>query len=452
MDNFTNDVFDPQLQFKIEEASNSEVDGKHVLGKLSGTFFVPNGKSRNKRWYSDTVWEKQLGRKDIQEKLQGRRMLGTISHEQKLDDQAILEGKVSHVMTKLEVRNTDKGKQGYGEALILDTPAGKILNTLSRAGVQLHTSSRATGKFKGTHEGLPSVDPDEFNLSGFDFVLDAGFLEAKPALVENLKESMDKLLDMSINDSNNNGRKEGDDDMGDKNNSELLESALKENGKMQSDLTAALNENEDLKSKNVELSEQVVVLDETKKKLEEAEKALEAFKPLGTAEEIDEALELAKKEREAFKDLGTAEEIEEALDMGKELIEQYIPLGTPEEIDEALDLTKKIKEEYKDLGTPEEISEAFDLTKKFMEEKNAEKDNKKITELAEEFGVTEDAIREIYAGDEEKVRNFFKDLNESKKYRNKFRKSDNSDDKKEENKKSSMFERTAGQNLMESLS
>ena len=189
MERFQGDIFESELKFTIDEA-NDEVDGKHVLAKLKGNFFVPNGMRRNKRFYQSEVWNRQLSKADIKTKISERRMLGTISHEQPINDQAILEGKVSHTISKLEIR---EGKQGYGEALILNTPAGQILNTLARAGVKLFTSSRANGTYKGEIQGAPAVNPDTYQLEGFDFVLDPGFLQASPKLAESLNHEISNL-------------------------------------------------------------------------------------------------------------------------------------------------------------------------------------------------------------------------------------------------------------------
>jgi len=91
---FKTDIFKPDEAFTLEEAKEDS-NGNSILGKIKGTFFVPNGTSRNNRYYSKSLWEKQLSRPDVKTKLSERRMLGTISHDQEIDDKAVLEGKVS---------------------------------------------------------------------------------------------------------------------------------------------------------------------------------------------------------------------------------------------------------------------------------------------------------------------------------------------------------------------
>ena len=73
------DSISPSIQFSITESS--EVDGKHILGKVKGEFFVPDGKSRNKRFYPRELWEKVISSQAIKEKLANRLMFGTIGHD-----------------------------------------------------------------------------------------------------------------------------------------------------------------------------------------------------------------------------------------------------------------------------------------------------------------------------------------------------------------------------------
>ena len=51
------DIIDPRIKFQLMEDS-SEVDGVHILAKVKGQFFVPDGKSRNGRFYPKELWEK----------------------------------------------------------------------------------------------------------------------------------------------------------------------------------------------------------------------------------------------------------------------------------------------------------------------------------------------------------------------------------------------------------
>ena len=173
-------------EFKpILEEAKGNVAGKGILGKLKGTFFVLDGESRNKRFYSKSLWEKVVHDPTVHEKLEKRRMFGTISHEQPINDEALLGGKLSHIVTSLYIDD----KKGIGEAIILDTEAGRILNSCLRANAGIYVSSRARGELIGnTENGIPKVNPDNYQLETFDIVLDPGFLAANPTISESLKK------------------------------------------------------------------------------------------------------------------------------------------------------------------------------------------------------------------------------------------------------------------------
>ena len=439
MTDFKNDIFETELNFTIDESN--EVDGVHVLGKLKGNFFVPNGTSRNKRFYPKQVWEKQLSKKDIQNKIKERRMFGTISHEQAINDQAILEGKVSHTMTKLEVNEKN---QGYGEALILNTPAGRILNTLARAGVKLFTSSRASGTYKGKFEGMPAVNPETYQLSGFDFVLDPGFLQASPVLEEAVSDSIEQLkLEHGANEAPTNEGATMD--------KELVESLVKENGSLKSDLKVSLKESESLKENNQLLNDEVELLKEKLSKLSDQESVVSQYEGLGTPEDVEMALNLAKEKLLEYKELGTPSEISEALDLAKEKLEAYSELGTPELVGEALEKGKALILEYQELGTPSEISEVFDRTKEMVNESKSIKASKRVDELAEELKVSRSVVEKLYNKmDEEEVVEFVKGLEETNSFKSKYKKSSSLNEKVEDKKESRPFtEKSSTQRLFE---
>lgn len=174
------------------------VDNKNsaILGRMKGEFFFPDGISRNNRWYSRKLWENALNSDVVKKKLENRLMLGTISHDTEYSDTSLQEGKFSHIITKLYI---DENGRGIGEADILDTPAGRVLHTMLKAGVKLSVSSRADGDFMGEHNGIPAVNEDTYSLESFDVVLEPGFLNAKPQLVESLQEEF-KILNWKINE------------------------------------------------------------------------------------------------------------------------------------------------------------------------------------------------------------------------------------------------------------
>ncbi len=160
-----------------------------VLGKFKGTFFVPDGVSRNKRFYPENLWRKAIGSEPVQESLRDG-MLGTLLHPEAQPDGR--QSKFAHpIYSSHVVKNLwiDQKKAGMGEGYVLDTPVGRIIETFQKSKlVKLYVSSRAWGKYEDGRkkDGLPVVDEHNYVLKTFDFVLEPGFLEAKPQFNEQM--------------------------------------------------------------------------------------------------------------------------------------------------------------------------------------------------------------------------------------------------------------------------
>lgn len=215
-----------ESNFRLVESSGVKRPG--VLGIVEGVFFVANKPSRNGRVYPYELWETALKSGDLRRLLENRLMLGTVGHEDVDYDALVREQKVSHVVTDLKM--VDDGS-GVGRAEILDTPVGRILYSLLRSGSKLAVSSKAYGEYRGqTEEGYFEVDPDQFVLERFDFVVDPGFLEAMPKL----REEYSRVI-------RQNEMKEGKIQMG-----EGLELVIKEKVVLQNQLKEALDRVQEL--------------------------------------------------------------------------------------------------------------------------------------------------------------------------------------------------------------
>jgi hypothetical protein len=327
------ETFEGETFQLFEGKDDPQVDGVNVLGRVLGEGFLVNGSSRNKRYYSQKLWENAI--RQAQQGIEDGGMLGTIGHDQPLDDAAIRDGKASHRISKVWIEN---GK-GMIEALILNTPAGRNLNGVLRGGTKFPVSSRAWGKFNGKRsDGHDIVDEEAFKLETFDFVRNQGVASAVPELVES------KTDDNAVLENT------GDRTM------EIVEKITQEKLELQGRLNEVLDTNENLKGeKAVHLS-----------KLEEAEKKIQSLE-----EAVADREELQKKVavmEAAFDDLGAPEEIAEAFSDTETVLGQYMELGTPAAIAEALDLSQETVESYEDLGSPEQVAEAFDRIESAMEE------------------------------------------------------------------------------------
>lgn len=397
------DQFMFETAWQLCEAKDDPVvDGKHILGRIRGQGFIVDGASENGRYYKRKLWSKVIT--ENQKNMDTGLMLGTIGHDQELDDKALREGKASHRVVKLWIDENDP-HIGMIEALILGSTAGKELNVYFRGGVRLATSSRAYGKFKGkvsTPAGeAQAIDPDTFRLETFDFVKIGGVKGANPELVEGgdapvIVEKEPVVEDVSTADIEQ--EQETIEEVLDMDNKETKESKMLENlvtekTNIQADLDRVLVDNEDLKGKLAVAKDKMTALEETLKEYKELGKAgdiskklelletaqkesvtLQAmvtdlskttasYKEVGSPEEVNQALEGAKKLAESLKELGTVAELNEALDV----LQKYTDLGAPDEINEAFEKTKEFVEKISELGTPEDIEGVMDLAESFLE-------------------------------------------------------------------------------------
>jgi len=350
-----NDISTP-VKFSFDESTDLP---KGALSKIRGPFFFPGGTSRNERYYSPDLWESVLSQPRIQEKLKNLVMYGTVFHPK--SEPPIEE--YSHVITRLWI-DTDpmtNKKVGMGEALILDTPRGKVLNTFLKLGSRWCVSSRASGTYvsgKKTESGAQVVDPESFQLDTFDFTPDPGFLDAHPKLVESLerptksKPKMEGfLMDREINE-------------------EVFKSLVRENKRLKEDLEESLNDN-----KAYEELGRPEEIGEALKSGKLVAKTLREYTNQGTVAEFKAIKSESKKLKESldkYKTLGKRKEIREVLkvadEAAKKLID-YKEIGAVKDIKEVYSQSVKVAEianKYKKLGVPDDIHKAFEKTHEAM--------------------------------------------------------------------------------------
>ena len=417
------DLFDPEIRFSILEAAPGEVDGVHVLAKVKGEFFFPDGKSRNKRFYPKKAWENVIADPATQSRLQRRLMFGTIGHDQELNDKAVREGMISHFMSKIYIED---GK-GIGEAFIMNTPVGQILNTMMRAGSQLSVSSRADGRFKGQYDGMPSIDPDNFSLIGWDFVIDPGFLEANPVIAEAYKKTIEETK--NDEDENMSGEKDS--------MNKLVEHITTENHDLKDKNGTLTTENTGLRESNNVLAEENKHLKEEIAAKAESTKTLESYQAVGSVEEIQQVMTVAEKSANLLKQyeaLGTPEDIRKAFEAtSKHVTEFREKFGSEREVAQVFSSAKKLNERLLKIGSIDEIeklTESFGTLIKEAEELKdqaaAQEAEKAAQELAAEIGAdvadvaellktkTADEVKAMYAKVEENLKKKHNIKNESK--------------------------------------
>jgi uncharacterized protein (UPF0335 family) len=181
----------------MESVQKARKTMNNVLGVIEGVYFVPNGYSRNKRFYPKELWEEVL--KKVVPTLDKKAMVGTLEHP--TSEEAAHPKNASHVVKKLYI---GKDGKGYGKSYILNTPMGSLVYVLGSARdeegnpiVPLYMSSRGLGKLSGyTRDGYEIVDPKSYILESFDVVLDPGFVDAKPALNEVVESVLPEIKRM----------------------------------------------------------------------------------------------------------------------------------------------------------------------------------------------------------------------------------------------------------------
>lgn len=160
-----------------------------AIGVAEGCFApisTPSGDrvfSRNRRLYEEDHWETQFENQNLLDRVNTRRMLGTIGHyDKKVDDEDLAKGFVSHIVTKLEIREDEKhGRYLWGRLEIINTEAGRRLKEYYDNDIPLFVSSRGGGKLIDIPgKDYKLVDKYKYYCETFDVVKEPGFLEAQP--------------------------------------------------------------------------------------------------------------------------------------------------------------------------------------------------------------------------------------------------------------------------------
>lgn len=129
---------------------------------VQGVLQRAGAKNQNGRIYPKPILEREC-RRYQQEYIDQHRALGELDHP---ESSVVNLNNVSHNVLKIWW----KGDDLHGAVQILDTPSGKILKELFRAGITLGISSRGLGSVKELrNEGVVEVQED-FELICWDFV------------------------------------------------------------------------------------------------------------------------------------------------------------------------------------------------------------------------------------------------------------------------------------------
>ena len=208
-------MLEEPVMSEISESTSSGSSKYRVIGIAEGCFAPIGVMSRNGRLYDEDHWPFILENLNVANKIETRRMLGTIGHhDKKVDDEDLANGDVSHVVSELSIKEAEDGsKYVFGKLEILDTPAGNLLKSYYDAGIPLFVSSRGGGKLiQRANESFKRVDKNNFYLETWDVVREPGFLEAKPKYISEgiTEEVTEENITEAYNKEENNMKKENE--------------------------------------------------------------------------------------------------------------------------------------------------------------------------------------------------------------------------------------------------
>ena len=155
----------------------SEAKGTKTM-KVRGIFSEAEKKNGNGRIYGKNLLEREV--KNLQPIISERRLCGELDHP---NDEVVHLANVSHIITDLKM----EGNTLVGEAEFLDTPSGRILQELAKAGVRIGISSRATGSVEHDMKEDAYMVQDNLRMITWDMVADPSCQNAFPQLVEHKK-------------------------------------------------------------------------------------------------------------------------------------------------------------------------------------------------------------------------------------------------------------------------
>jgi hypothetical protein len=169
------------VEFVVEERN-----GKKSL-YIEGVFLQGDIKNRNGRMYPMETLRREVARYN-ENHVQAGRALGELGHP---DGPTVNLDRVSHKIISLR----ENGSNFIGKAKILNTPMGKIAESLISEGVKLGVSSRGVGSLRVSREGINVVGEDFMLATAADIVADPS---APDAFVSGIMEGKEWVWDGGI--------------------------------------------------------------------------------------------------------------------------------------------------------------------------------------------------------------------------------------------------------------
>jgi len=167
------------LVLQLDESEDGKI-------RFKGRFGLIGKPTKNKRRYPESIMRREIN--GLQEAIGRRRVLAELDHPR---DGISSLTKSAAVIEALDI----SGDEIIGCAEALDTPNGRILSALAKAGVEVGVSSRGFGSTtRSKNEDVYDVG-DDFKLETYDFVYNPAAEGAYPSLVAEAFEAEEKLAE-----------------------------------------------------------------------------------------------------------------------------------------------------------------------------------------------------------------------------------------------------------------
>lgn len=190
-------VFTESIISEMKPSKNTSCS-PGTLCVMSGPCMQFGSVNRNNRIYSKKLVEDRiLNNPTVQETLKNHAMLGEGGHPENRVDISYPE--VALAVEKLWIPEGD-GDMLWGQFAILDTPTGRILNTLVQYGTKLGISARAVAD-SYQKDGHEIIVESSYELITFDAVPEPGFKCARLEKVDSVSKSVDKMSTKELKES-----------------------------------------------------------------------------------------------------------------------------------------------------------------------------------------------------------------------------------------------------------
>ena len=176
----------------VYESTVPEDGTSGILRVIKGPVAEWDKLNRNKRRYSEKLWDNVLDSPYVKEQLKYHTLFGEANHPEERYEVDF--GRVSHSITELwKVPASD---QIFATINILDTPLGRIINTLYEAGGIIGYSSRAGGTLHQKKDYV-EVDENSYNFITFDAVPFPSVESARPNGIDESVSSEKEVCKLS---------------------------------------------------------------------------------------------------------------------------------------------------------------------------------------------------------------------------------------------------------------